>query len=156
MRRGSWAIACLVGALAVAGCGKQTHPNDPRPAIATEVTVAISDGDVSVAPAKVGVLGSDQSISQNQGQKETRIGSDVPLIVSFTVANLTGSETTLKISGPKDVSSNTFIPNGTGNFKASLPTGAYTVRATGLPGSQPDRFVVGPDRRGSSNELLLP
>lgn len=145
-----------MGALAVAGCGKQTHPNDPRPAISTEVTVAISDTDVSVQPSKVGVSGSGQQISQNQGHKEPRIGSDVPLTVAFTVANLTGSKTKLEIHGPRDYTSNFFIANGSGNFKASLPTGSYTVRATGLPGSTAAHFVIGPERRSSSNELLLP
>lgn len=156
MGRGSWAIACLIGALAIAGCGRQSHPNDPRPALADEVTVAISDRDVSVQPSEVGTSESSQATSQNAGQTEPRISSDVPVIVAFTVANLTTTKTEIKIQGPKDYTSNALIPNGSGTFKASLPTGQYTVSATGIPGSSAAQFTVGPDRTSTQNDLLLP
>jgi hypothetical protein len=155
MRRG-WAIVGLIGLLAIAGCGRESHPNDPRPAIATEVTVAISDGDVSVQPSEVGVAGSDQGISQNAGQKEPTLNSNVPVIVSFTVANLTNTETKLQIDGPRNFTSNAFIANGSGNFKASLPTGNYRISADKLPGASAGSFQVGPDRSSSQNDLLLP
>lgn len=155
MRRGSWAIACLVGALAIAGCGKETHPNEPRPAIATEVTVAISDSDVSVQPSAIGKADSNQSLSQNEGQKEPRIKGDVPVIVTFIVVNNTSKDTRLRIEGPKNYTSNPILGNAPGTFKASLPTGDYSVSSTNT-GGQASSFTVGPDRSSSSNDLLLP
>lgn len=155
MRRG-WAIACLIAALAIVGCGKESHPNDPRPAIASEVTVAISDGDVSAQPSVIGVAGSNQNISQNDGEGGAGISSDTPVIVSFTVANLTTTKTALQIDGPRGFTSNGFLPNANGNFKVSLPTGLYRISATDIPSAAPATFEVGSDRVSSSNDLLLP
>ncbi len=157
MRRGSWAIACLVGVLAFAGCGKESHPNDPRPAIPVEVSVAISARDVSAQPSRVGEIDSGQAINQNAGQKEPTISDDVPVIVAFTVANLTTKDHKLKIAGPKSYTSNTIIGNGTGSFKVALPTGLYFVSSTGGPDpSTAARFTVGSARSSSSNDVLLP
>lgn len=155
MRRG-WAIICLIGALVVVGCGKESHPNDPRPPVPTAVTVAISEGGVSASPARVGVAGSGSNISQNEGETEPSIPSSTPLLVSFTVANLTGTDTELEIVGPKPYTSTTILGNGTGAFKRALPTGLYRIRAVGLPQARPATFAVGPVRVSSSNDLLLP
>lgn len=155
MRRGSWVIACLVGVLAFAGCGKESHPNDPRPAIASEVTVAISTSDVSVQPSSVGEPGSGQAISQNEGETGPAISDDVPVIATFTIANLTGQNTKLRIEGPKNFTSNPIIANGTGEFKLALPTGSYSVSSTAGSG-RADTFRVGTARSSSSSDLLLP
>lgn len=155
MRRGSWVIVCLVGVLAFAGCGKESHPNDPRPAIATEVTVAISSADVSVQPSSVGETGSGQAISQNEDAKGPAIGDDVPVVVTFTIANLTRQNTKLRIDGPKNFTSNAIIANGTNEFKIALPTGSYSVSSTAGSGKA-DTFTVGTVRSSSSDDLLLP
>ena len=159
--RGKPAIACAIGSLAfalvVAGCGKQEHANDPRPGVPTEITVSISQKQVSVQPSKVGVAGKNQQpLSQNEGQKNPTISSNTPLDVVFTIANLTDVDTHLEIQGPKDGTSNLIVGSGTGQYSVSLPTGDYLVSAGDIPGAVAAHLSVGPNRTSSQNDLLLP
>jgi hypothetical protein len=158
-RGGKPAIACALGvlALAIAGCGAQEHANDPRPPIPTEITVSISDKNVSVQPADVGVAGENQQpTSQNEGQTNPEISSNQPLDVVFTIANLTDVDTHLEIQGPKDGTSPLVVGSGTAQYQVSLPTGAYLVSAADIPSAVAAHFNVGPDRVSSQNDLLLP
>ena len=154
------AIACALGALAVSlalGCGAEEHANNPRPQTPTEVTASISEEKVSVQPAKVGIAGEGQQpISQNEGQTSPKLSSNRPLTVVFTVANLTDTDTHLEIAGPKDDTSSLIVASGTTNYQVELPTGEYLVSAADIPGAFAARFSVGPDRRSSQNDLLLP
>jgi hypothetical protein len=159
--RGKPAIACAVGALALAiplaGCGAEEHANDPRPGIPTEVTASISQKSVNVQPANIGVAGKNQqSLSQNEGQTNPDLGSNTPLDIVFTVANLTNVDTHLEIQGPKNATSNLITGNGTGTYQVSLPTGEYLISAADIPGATAGRLSVGPDRVSSQNDLLLP
>ena len=91
------AIACALGTLAaaltIAGCGAEEHANDPRPAVPTEVTASISEKKVNVEPAAIGVAGKNQQgLLQNEGETNPDLGSNTPLDVIFTVANLTAAQ----------------------------------------------------------------
>jgi hypothetical protein len=97
-----------------------------------------------------------QQIPQNQHAGQPRIRSNAPLDVVFVAANLTGSDSKLQLRGPKDATSGPLVANGNGSFQASLPTGAYTVRAAGIPGAKPVSFMIGPYRSSSQNDVLLP
>jgi hypothetical protein len=160
MGRGRQALACTTAALALAlaACGAEEHANDPRPPIATEVTVSISEKKVSVQPGRVGVADEDSSqpISQNENVKNANIGSSTPLNVVFTIANLTTTDSHLEISGPKDDTSPPIVANGTTRYEVALPTGDYLVSAADIPGAFAAHFSVGPDRVSSQNDLLLP
>jgi hypothetical protein len=155
-------LACALGAVALAlplaGCGAEEHPNEPRPAIPTEVTVSISEEQVSAQPAVVGVADKDSSqpVSQNADVDNPRLDSNIELTVVFTIANLTGTDSRLELQGPKDDSSTVIVGNGTARYEVALPTGEYLISAADIPSASEARFTVGPDRVSSQNDLLLP
>jgi hypothetical protein len=154
----AYAIGALVLALSLTACGAEEHENDPRPPIATEVTVSISDEQVNAQPAVVGVTGKDSSqpVSQNEGVENPTLDSSTELNVVFTIANLTDTDSRLEIKGPKDDSSTLIVGNGTARYEVALPTGEYLISAADIPGAAAARFTVGPDRVSSQNDLLLP
>jgi len=163
MGTGRWraGTCCVLSTLAfgliAAGCGTEDHPNDPRPALPIEVTAAISDGRLSVEPNTIGFRtgGSEQPLDANEGQKNPELSSDLPVTVSFTVANTTETDTAIQISGAVDHRSPPILASGTGDFKLELPTGEYTVSAVGVPQAE-TTFKVGPVRISTQNDLLLP
>jgi hypothetical protein len=158
-KRAKPAGACLlVSALLVAGCGAQEHANDPRPPSPAEVTASISQKAVSVQPGAVGVGNGagEQALGQNAGQKQPQISSSTPMTVAFTIANLTNFRTQLEIQGPVHKTSPPLLAQGTANFRASLPTGNYTITAADIPAATAAHFKVGPKRTSSANDLLLP
>lgn len=154
--RGKSAIACLLGATAVAvllaGCGAKEHANDPRPPSATQITVGISSKRVSLSPVSVGVLPPTRlHQALQQGVKQ-----DTPLLVWITIANLTNFDSHIEIQGPRRATSPLVVANGTASFKAYLPTGDYLLSAADIPGAVAGRLHVGPDRTSSDNVLQLP
>jgi hypothetical protein len=156
--RGIAAGAC-VGALALAslGCGAQEHVNYPRPSAPVRVSVAIHSDSITVTPSKIG-LGPERTklIEQNRDEPQPSIDTDAPLTVVFVSANLTDTDSTLEISGPKRASSGALVANGNGSYKVALPTGLYRIGAADLPGARPARLLVGPYRASSQNDVLLP
>ena len=52
---GGGALAALILAFVGAGCGAQTHPNEPRPAVPTRVSVTIGENGVVVKPSTIGM-----------------------------------------------------------------------------------------------------
>jgi hypothetical protein len=160
--RGREAILAAIGSLAVAwfaaGCGAESHPNEPRPPVAAEVTGNITNGAVQIQPGTVGVKhGNGSAISENTG-KEPNADPKAPLVVNFTTSNTTNVNTTLEIHGPGgfDKRSGEIVAQGNNEFKVGLPTGHYTIEAADLPGAKPASFYVGPGRVSSQNDLLLP
>lgn len=147
----------VVCALAAAGCGASTHPNQPRPAVSTRLSVVIQPHEVTVQPLSI-ATGPEQSqqIPQNQGQPQPRIKSDKPLAVTVVAANQTGDDAHIVIRGTKEVRSGPVFARSPATFQASLPTGSYTVLAADIPGARPAHFTVGPYRASSENDLLLP
>jgi hypothetical protein len=160
--RGIEAILAAAGVLAAAavaaGCGPETHANDPRPALPIEVTVNITDSAVQVQPDEVGTSGDvSTQIGQNEGVPEPENRSDEPAVVVFTTANSTQTDTALEISGgPDELRSGPIVARGNNSYKVALPTGDYTIEAADIPAAKQAKFEVGPLRVSSQNDLLLP
>jgi len=150
-------MACVLGALALlaAGCGAESHPNDPRPQVPTRVAVTIGPHGVIVQPEKI-AFGPEKSqqIPQNQNHAQPPIKTDKPVTVVLVAGNQTGKDTKLELHGRVDAGSQTIPPRSPGTMQADLPTGTYTVSASGVGGS--GKLVVGPYRASSKNDLLLP
>jgi hypothetical protein len=153
------AIGSLAVALLVAGCGAESHANNPRPPLASEVTVNVTDTGLQVEPAAVGVKkGNGQAIDQNQGRTEPKADPRAPLIVNFTATNTTNVDTTLEIHGPGgfEKRSGALVAQGNTVYKVGLPNGHYTIEAADLPAAKPASFYVGSARVSAQNDLLLP
>jgi hypothetical protein len=143
--------------LTAAGCGAQEHPNEPRPQPPTRVSVTLTPRTITMQPPRI-AFGPEpsQQIPQNQHAGQPQVDSKAPLDVVFVAANLTNANSKLELHGPKNATSGPLVANGNGTFQASLPTGAYVVRAAGIAGAKPVRFTVGPYRSSSQNDVLLP
>jgi hypothetical protein len=152
------AILAAIGALTLAaGCGSESHPNNPRPPLAAEVTVSISDSTVSAEPGAVGTKSAnDANLTGNQ-EKQPEADPDAPLVVNFTIVNMTNTDTQLDIRGSElRKSSGPVVARGNNVFKVAMPTGTYKLEAADLPGATPASFEVGSKRVSSQNDLLLP
>jgi hypothetical protein len=153
---GGGALAALILAMLVAGCGAESHPNEPRPAVPTRISVIIGKGGIVVQPTTIGVgPEKSQQLPQNQNHPQPPIKTQRPMDVVFVTTNQTNSASKLVIHGPRNADSPTITANSPGTFAAELPTGKYTVIAAGAPGS-PATLKVGPYRASSKNDLLLP
>jgi len=144
-------------ALAATGCGTESHPNEPRPAVATRVSVTISENAITVDPRGIG-MGPEQSqqIPQNKGEPQPRIKTDRPLDVVFVAANQTQIDSELEINGPASASSGPLLAGSPASFQTDLPTGTYVITAADIPSARPAKLVVGPYRASSENDVLLP
>jgi hypothetical protein len=153
-------VAGVVGvlALAAAGCGAQTHPNDPRPQVSLHVSVTIGPRGVIVQPREIAANGArTQQIPQNMNHQQPSIqGAEGPISVTLVAANQTGSDAQLQLRGPKEASSGTIYAHSPGTMQADLPSGTYTVAASGVPGARPGKLVVGSFHASSENNVLLP
>ncbi len=152
-------MGCALGALTLGavGCGAQEHPNEARRQPPTRVSVTLTPRAITVQPPRIAIgPEASQQIPQNQHAGQPPVRSNAPLDVVFVTANLTNSNSKLELHGPKDATSGPLVANGNGSFQASLPTGAYTVRAAGIAGAKPVHFTVGPYRSSSQNDVLLP
>lgn len=147
-----------VAALAVAGCGTEEHANEARPQPPTRVSVAISEGEVTVEPGRLAVGPEpSQQIPQNVDAEQPSVRSDAPLDVVFVAANLTDVASTLEVRGRKgEATSGPLVANGTISMETKLPTGVYTVTAADIPAAKAAKLVVGPYRSSSENDVLLP
>ncbi len=153
-------MVCVVGvlALAAAGCGAESHPNDQRAQVPLRVSVTITPRAVTVQPAAVGVGSTrTQQIPQNQNHPQPEIkGNRGPLTVSIVVANQTRSDSKLELRGPRDVSSVAIPAGSPATLQTDLPTGTYVVGAANLPGARLGKLTVGSFRASSQNDVLLP
>src|SRR5690348_9582911 len=81
-------VACVA---AVTGCGASSHPNEPRPAVSTRISVVINPKAVLVQPGSIAEgPEKSQQIPQNEDAAQPRIDSDKPLDVTIVAANQTG------------------------------------------------------------------
>lgn len=157
--RAKAALAGVVGVLAfaVAGCGAESHPNDPRPQVPLHVAITITPKAVTVQPAAIGVgPARTQQIPQNEDHAQPPIRTNAPLVAVLVSANQTRTDTHLEIRGPKDLSSGPLYATSPGSFQVELPTGTYVIAAAGIPSARPGKLVVGPYRASSKNDVLLP
>jgi hypothetical protein len=152
-------VACALGALTLvaAGCGAESHPNQPRPQVALRISVSITPKAVTVQPGGIGLgPARSQQIPQNQNHAQPPIRTKVPVDAVFVVANQTRTDSRLEIRGAKDAGSGPIHANSSVNFQTELPTGTYAIGAAGIPSARPGKLVVGPYRASSQNDVLLP
>lgn len=149
----------LIGALALtaAGCGAESHTNDPRPQAPSRVSVTITPKAIVVQPRSIGVgPARTQQIPQNQNHAQPAIRTDGPMTVVIVTANQTRTDTHLEIRGPRDASSGPIPAGSPGTLQADLSTGTYVIGAADIPGARVAKLVVGPYRASSQNDVLLP
>lgn len=149
--------AVAIVALAAAGCGAETHPNDQRPQAPLRVSVTITPKAVVVQPGKI-AFGPDrtQQIPQNEDHAQPPIKTDAPATMVIVTANQTGTDSRLELRGPRDVSSGPVLARSPASLQTALPSGTYTIAAADVPGARPGRLIVGPYRASSQNDVLLP
>jgi hypothetical protein len=124
----------VVLAFAAAGCGGEDHKNDPRPAVPFEVSAKVGEDKVVVAPSEFGAG-----------------------LAVFTISNQTNDVVQLSLDGPTEAVSEPIEPAGvTDGFKVPVKEGAYQVSAGAESNSRPAELFIGPKRKSSQNELLLP
>jgi hypothetical protein len=122
----------------IAGCGDEDFANEPRPPIPIELTGVVQDDAVTVSPARIGAGPVRITISNQTEGRQT--------------ITLEG-ETTRTQVGPVD-------PLDTATIRSLLDPGLYEVSAgsaVALPEEiRPAVLRIGPERRSSSDDLLLP
>ncbi|MQA73199.1 MAG: hypothetical protein GEU88_02410 [Solirubrobacterales bacterium] len=126
----------LVASVAVAACGAEDFPNDPRPPAPIQLSALIKDRQVSLGP-------------------RSGVGAGLARI---TISNQTRDPVTLVLEGPRNNASDEIVPGGVGSMQVDLERGDYTVSAADEATAERRETTlrVGPERKSSQNELLLP
>jgi hypothetical protein len=131
---------CLAAAslTVLAACGEDDFENNPRPAVAVELTGVIQEDKVTVSPDEVGA------------------GP-----ISITIANETDSAHTVTLEGERIRERvGPINPQDTATLQKTLATGKYEVRAgseQAVPKEiRPAELTIGEPRPNSNDELLLP
>jgi len=151
------ALAAVVAAAVLVGCGESRHANEQRPQVSTRVSVTINPHELIVQPTKVGVGAvRTQEIPQNEDHPAPPIKTKAPLDLTVVAANQTAKDTKLKITGTKNGESDTIYAHSPGTFGFNLPAGDYTITAVGMPEARPAHLTVGSYRASSQNAVLLP
>lgn len=130
------ALAALMLLGLLAGCGSNDFGNDPRPPVPVEVSASVTANQVIVSPHKVG-------------------GG----LATFTVSNQSETPVRFTLVGPApqdNLATNEIPPGGVGNLKAELQQGDYEASAGDQSQAKPATLTVGPQRKSSQNDLLLP
>lgn len=151
-------VVGLVGAVALlaSGCGESRHANEQRPEGSTRVSVTINPGGITVVPQRI-AFGPEktQQIPQNQDHPQPPRRSRAPLDVAFVIANNTDRNATVQIRhGSQELMGAKVLAHSPETIGTELPSGSYTVTATGAAGS--GQVTVGPYRASSQNDVLLP
>jgi hypothetical protein len=135
-------LATLVGvvaAVAVAGCGSNDdYKNNPRPPAPIVLTASISDQKINVSPARFGA-GPVSLIITNLTRKPQQV----------TFRSDAGGK------GGFEQSTGPINPGDAATVKADVPQGSATVKV-GAQRIKAAVVKVGPQRKSSQNELLLP
>ena len=122
----------MLAVLAVAGCGAEDHPNDPRPPSPVELSALINDGKVTLAPSKTGAG-----------------------LAVITVSNQSSDDVQLDFSGPSNGSTSEIAAGGVGTVQLQLKEGDYTVEPS-VSSISSGKLEVGAERPSAQNDLLLP
>jgi hypothetical protein len=141
VRTAATAVAAVTAIAFATACG-DTEPREnlPRPPAPVTLTAAVRDGAIQVSPAVTGA-GPIVLLVSNQTRKPQRI--------TFETDELGG-----RIGG-NTASTPVIQPRGTGRLTINARTGSYAVHTR-------DRTIraahvkVGPPRKSSQNQLLLP
>jgi hypothetical protein len=141
VRRVQGVVAVAIVAVGVAGCGAESdYANKPRPPAPINVTAAIDQQRVRVSRPRFG-SGPVVFIISNQSGGAQK--------VTFETDELGASKGGIRRS------TGTIQPRSTAQLKVDPEEGTYTLRASG-GGVAPAPIEVGPRRRSSQNDLLLP
>jgi len=139
-------VALLAGAavaVLAAGCGEDDFENNPRPAVADELTAVIQDDKVTVSP-------------DGRGRRKVEAG---PILI--TVSNQADEPHTVILEG-EEVREETqeVAPLDTATLQKTLKEGTYEVRAGSEQAQRreiaPAVLVIEGERKSSNDELLLP
>jgi hypothetical protein len=128
-----------IAALLLAACGDDDFENRPRAAVALDLAGVIQDDRVTVSPSR-------------------RLGAGP---FSFTISNQTDDPHTITIEG-KSVRQlvGSVEPSDTLTFNQTLEPGSYEVRAGSRRAVrreiQPAVLKIGPPRKDSNSDLMLP
>jgi hypothetical protein len=139
-RRAPYLVGGVLLLLALAGCGDEDFANDPRPPTPVELSAVIRDDGVTLSPKTEGAG---------------------PLLITFS--NQTDRAHTITVEG-EDVIERTapIQPQDTATIQKTLRPGSYEVRAGSSRAVdiedqiRPATLTIGPQRTGSSSDLLLP
>ena len=77
-------------------------------------------------------------------------------LANITFTNLSNDPVELTFDGPSSAASQIVKAGNVSTMKVLLEEGDYSVSAGGESAATPDRLTVGPERRSSQNDLLLP
>ncbi|HET9765379.1 MAG TPA: hypothetical protein VFS60_00955 [Thermoanaerobaculia bacterium] len=135
------AAAAIAAALLATACG-DTEPrsNLPRPPAPVTITAAVHDDLIQVSPAITGA-GPIVLLVSNQTSK--------PQKVTFETDELGGR------TGGNTVSTPVIAPQSTGRLSINARSGRYAVHVQDRT-IRAARVSVGPPRKSSQNQLLLP
>jgi hypothetical protein len=135
------ATAAIAAALLATACG-DTEPrqNLDRPPAPVTLTAAVHDDGIQVSPAIAGA-GPIVLVVSNQTRK--------PQKVTFETDELGGR------TGGNTASTPVIAPQGTGRLSIDARSGRYAVHVRDR-GIRAAHISVGPPRKSSQNQLLLP
>jgi hypothetical protein len=138
-RRTAQVVPCLALATAlVSGCGANNdYKNEPRPPSPIVVTASINKSSVAVSPKRFGA-GPITLIVTNQ----TGASQQITVEINSGQAGFKGR------TGPIN-------PRDTGQLKADLARGTYSVHVDGNA-IKPAQLTVGRERASAQNDLLQP
>ena len=141
VRRVEGVVAVAVVAVGLAGCGSESnYANKPRPPAPISVTAAIDTHRVRVSRPAFGGGPVTFIISNQSGATQK---------LTFESEELGASK------GGMRRTTNAIPSRSTGQLTVDPDEGAYTLRASS-GGVAPAPIKVGPQRRSSQNDLLLP
>jgi hypothetical protein len=141
VRRVEGVVAVAIVAVGLAGCGAESdYANKPRPPAPINVTAAIDQHRVRVSRPRFGGGPVVFIISNQSGAAQK---------VTFETDELGASKGGIRRS------TGTIQPRSTAQLKADPEEGAYMLSASS-GGVAPAPIKVGPRRRSSQNDLLLP
>ncbi len=141
-KKSGWKATLLIGgaslSIAVSGCGGDDTGNTPRPPIQVQLSGVITKDRVTLSPTREGA-----------GQIELTISNQDDTAHTVTLEG----ESVRERVGPVQ-------PDDTARIQKILEPGTYTVRAGSSQAVEreikPATLTIGPERKSSSNDLLLP
>lgn len=135
------AVALASTALLATACGGgEPRKNLPRPPAPVTLTASVRDGQIQVSPAVTGA-GPIVLLVSNQTRQPQRI--------TFETDELGGR------TGGNTASTPVIQPRGTGRLSINARSGNYAVHTRDRT-IRAARVKVGPLRKSSQNQLLLP